>query len=263
MPPAVPGYNPGVQLRLTFFIAAICLSLANPISLPLAQSNLEEDLIPTTTPEIDPAAQATLDYLPQLPDSSATSSTLKGILAKPEYNGGEEPPGESWRDKVFNWLTRALGRLGGGRSTNYFGVVAIVLLIGLLLFLLVRLAWNMFGGRRFSTDPKQSASLENLSPEDLVAQAAKAATGGDFQLAIRLRFKAVLGALKMPSSAVLTNSQVLRKLKHNMPFAAKPFRELAGIFEETWYGAQPCSAVEYQLVSECAGKIEQGLGEHK
>lgn len=231
----------------------------------LAQSNLEEDLVPTTTPEIDPAAQATLDYLPQLPDSSATSSTLKGILAQPEYNGGEEeePPGESWPEKVFNWLTRALGRLGGGRSTNYFGVVAIVLLVGLLLFLLVRLAWNMFGGRRFSTDPKQSASLENLSPEDLVAQAARAATGGDYQLAIRLRFKAVLSLLKMPSSAVLTNSQVLRRLQRNMPFAATPFAELARVFEDTWYGGQPCSAVEYQLVSECAGKIEHGLGEHK
>ena len=255
------GYNPEVQLRVAIIGLGLALAILGTPGLLAAQPSLADDLLPSTADGVDSAVQTVLDYEPQLADKSTTGSRLKEILASPEYQGDavEVPPGESWLEQFTSWLSKALGGLSGG-SSNTFGLVAISLLIGLLVFLLARLVWNMFGGRRFASDAKQPISIEQLSAVDLVAQAANAATRGDYQLAVRLRFKAVLSSLNIPSSTVLTNTQVLARLKRNLPFAAKPFAKLAGIFEETWYGQQPCGATEYQLANQCAGEIEQGPG---
>lgn len=237
------------------------MALLTTATTVFAQDDLADNLVPTTPNAIDETTRQVLDYEPQLPDPVSTSSTLTEILARPEYLGDsvEEAQGIGMLERFFAWLERALGGLGVSGGSSTFGVVAITLLIGLVLFLLVRLLWDMFGGRRFTAGPKRTGTLENLSSVDLVGLATKAAAKGDYQQAIRLRFKAVLGGLRMPASAVLTNTQVLRRLKRNMPFAAAPFGEIATIFEDTWYGQQPSTKENYKHVSECAGRIEQGL----
>jgi len=193
-------------------------------------------------------AAAVLSHDPGLASTNTTREQLEDILSRPEYQGEDEPPAE--RDDLWNrflaWLAGLLGLVGLG-GASWIGVVAVVTIVALLLYLLVRLIWQQ-AGRRSHRAVRGEPDAERMGLDALLATAMDAAGRGDFRVAIRYRYLALLRQLEVPTSALLTNTQMVQRLKKNRPLVAAPFGELVKIFEDTWYGGLACGAEQHRRV---------------
>ncbi len=92
---------------------------------------------------------------------------------------------------------------------------------------------------------------ENIHESDLDAYIQQALQQGDYTLAIRLYYLAILKELSL-SKAIRwkkdkTNRQYLQEMQQSP--LSEPFREVTRIFERAWYGSRPVGAGEYQQMA--------------
>jgi len=253
--------------------AALIIALIAGLMLPLCalgqwleQEGVEvpetSDTDLSTSEFIDPLPPVLL-YEPSLAPLEQTRAKLRKILARPEFQEeyaalGEE---EGWIAKVISWLERLL-RSTGISTGGPLPLLATVLVALLLTYVIVRILWEYFGRRGQARAAGDSSDrVRDFSAEDLIRQAAAAAQGNDYRLAIRLRFLALLKQLAFPTATLLTNSQIVRRLAKQHPVSAAPLAALVSTFEDAWYGGLDCGNTDYLQAERLADEV-RGVVEH-
>jgi len=196
----------------------------------------------------------------QLQPESETAAELKRILAQEEFQSQGQKPRESWLQRSWNRLQEMLGSSNIGGS-GVWGVVLAVLLLALIVFLVVRLAWQFATRAKRDEKAAEKTDPRSHSMEQLIAAANEAAARGDYREALRFRYLALLRVLNLPAATVLTNSQIKRRIGRIHPALKGPFGQLVTTFEDTWYGGMRCLQRDYAQAEILARGIEKQLVE--
>lgn len=207
------------------------------------------------------------------PDSQRVRADLESIFRGSEFSG--RSPQESPFTRAIEWirtkvirLFRALDRLFGrifGGASGVFGGSGGVQWILLGLFFLVG-AWVLariilaFQRRATTRGARKSAStraldeaeLEHVTePEIWLQQARRYAAAGDYLLAYRAVFIAILllldrqGAVRYDRAR--TNGDYVRALRNaDTPQLYEALLPLAGDFDARWYGRRPTAEEDFQ-----------------
>lgn len=212
------------------------------------------------SPAISAAGREVLSKAPRLLPPSDSTGELRRILSQAEY---QEAPGkqpqESWLNRIWEQLQELLGGFGVGGS-GLWGVLLAVLLLALLVFLVARLLWQWATRARFA-QPAAEGTGQPQTVDQLLAAAHLAAGQGDFRAAIRFRYLALLRALNLPTAAVMTNSQISRRMSQRHPALQGALGELIVSYEDCWYGGAAVQRREYETAVRLARSIEDGISE--
>ena len=202
-----------------------------------------------------------LSHQVKAPDNQQTGQKLNQILAKPEYSGESEP-----KQRKPTWLSRLLEQLGhlfermGIANSGPVSVAVISLLILLLVYAVVRLVWGVLAKQRArQAAPGEDGSERVPSEDELLLQAQRALASGQYREAMRWRYLALLKRLDVPTVALQTNWQLVRRVVRDWPQAAAPFKSLVLCFEDAWYGSLPCGSEDYRQADELASAVQQVL----
>ncbi len=153
-----------------------------------------------------------------------TPRPLRGVL---EWIGDRLEPVGRFFSRIADWVA--------DRGGSPLGLVIIaVVLAGLIALVVMRVV-----RQRTAADEKTRADRTGnlLDPGSLESEAAEAEREGDYDRALRLRFRAGLlrldtaGAIRFRPS--ITSGEVARRVRHH------DFRVLAGDFDEVAYGGRP------------------------
>jgi hypothetical protein len=147
--------------------------------------------------------------------------------------------GELIVDPIIRFFERIGEHLPSVGSTPWLVLAAIVVVAAVVLT--VRLSAGR-GRRRFAGERHLPTGEDGLDPEELERRADEAEHRGDFDTALRLRFKAGLGRLDdaglVRLRPGLTNAAVSRALR------SPGFDALAGDFDEVAYGGRPATTTD-------------------
>ena len=208
------------------------------------------------------------------PTADTTRERLQKILARQEYQPEEEKESalQAWIKKIRQRINELLGRLFFGNSSknlpNAGSLIAIRWLI--ILALLASLVWaTVLLLRRFQL---RQAKLEDDNPDeesreilgeqfdadvtadDLLKTAAEMARKGEYRLAIRRAYLALLYELEQRGKLRLhrakTNRDYLGDLQQD-PYIYSPVSMLTNRYERVWYGDAAATLEDY------AGFIEK------
>jgi hypothetical protein len=170
-----------------------------------------------------------------------TRSSAHSILSERRFRGSSVPRP---LHRPLEWLGRELRRLydaivnplpGGG---NLFWTSVAALVVAAAAYVAARLGKRRAG--RIVELGERGARGDADDPRQLEREAAEAERDGDFELALRLRFRAGLVRLgrrrALPARASLTNGEIGRRLRSDS------FRGLARDFDEVVYGHRPAAA---------------------
>ena len=215
---------------------------------------------------------ARLDALGRRLDEVAAGGSGRGdegerlaqILARPEYRtqAGQESFIQKWVGKAADALLRLLLRLFtlGGLSARAPGATTLNLL-RLLVAIAAGVALAAGGAwlaRRLRRAPPTRAGAArevlgeqiegHLTPDDLLAQAAELARGGDARRAIRRAYLALLYELERRGRLRLhrakTNRDYLDALRR-WPDLYPPAEALTAAYERVWYGRREATGEDY------------------
>lgn len=203
----------------------------------------------------------------RLQQAARDRELLMQILGGAGYREAEAPSWWSrfWQ-RVGEWWARSITRpwrefwsrldppgLPRGTGARAFGTLAILIIIGLLLWLGRDLL--TFERLRGLFRRKAASSATGPAPEppdQLRRQALALAEAGQRREAIKLLVQATLGALTVRRlidwQPMLTNRRYLQQLRRRQPALVPAFDELNGLFERKVYGEQPASSEEFHRV---------------
>lgn len=190
-------------------------------------------------------------------------AALKAILARPEFQVDSAPPPQpSWLEKLLQrlmaWLSRVFTPLAGASvAVQVIAALGVLLVLGLLLFYITKLIWQLVSMRRGRLAKGEAAAEEMSQPAELLAAARQALEAGDFRQALRLRFRALLASLDIAAAPLMTNRELAERITEDCPATGGPLAELIGIFEDAWYGGVRCEVQHYQRSDELARAIEE------
>jgi hypothetical protein len=202
------------------------------------------------------------------PAATATRERLQQILARKEYQPEEKQESalQAWLKKIRQKINELLGRLFFGGSSKALpdagSLQAIRWLI--ILALLISLVWaTVLLLRRFQ---RRQAKLQNDSPneesreilgeqfdadvtaDDLLKTAAEMARKGEYRLAIRRAYLALLYELEQRGKLRLhrakTNRDYLRELQQE-PYIHPLVSLLTNDYERVWYGDGAATMEDY------------------
>ncbi|MBL8204853.1 MAG: DUF4129 domain-containing protein [Blastocatellia bacterium] len=202
------------------------------------------------------------------PEAIATRERLQQILARNEYQPEEEKDSaiQAWLKKIRQKMNELLAKLFFGNSSKSApsagSLQAIRWLI--ILALVASLVWaTILLVRRFQLrqiqlkdDRGDEAVLEilgeqfgaDVSADDLLKTAAEMARKGEYRLAIRRAYLALLYELEQRGKLRLhrakTNQDYLGELK-NEPYIYPPVTTLTGHYERVWYGDGTATLEDY------------------
>ncbi|MCB1188005.1 DUF4129 domain-containing protein [bacterium] len=233
-----------------------------------AQGDLAEQAFETHSydPEyIQQDLRGLVDRQPRPAAGEDSSLLLRSILSSEDFLQSEAPEtqADGVMQKVFNWLDNTLKRMSRSLGLNFAGggvvtYVLVVLALALVAVLIRQLIMN--AGPRSERGRKRNELDPELDPEvDLVRLAEQHARDGDFRLATRYRFLAVLRSLDMPASALTTNSMLVRQVRREHPTLQAEFSELVRLFEDAWYGSLDCDRPHYSAAASLAGLLDQRI----
>lgn len=229
-------------------LALIVLLATTPAA--LAQEPVEDE-----AQSLPAGSRAMLEAAPSLPPPAETDDQLRSILAQDEFQQeAGEPRAESLWSRFLTWLNSLFSRAGLATG-SWYGTVAILALTLLLIFLAVRMLWQLASRRRTHEARQVPRGEEHMTADDMIAAAEKAARAGNHRSAIRLRFLALLRRLAEPGLALTTNHQLTRRVTKRYPSLNAPFRELVLCYEDAWYGGMPCGAADYTRARELAERV--------
>ncbi len=190
-------------------------------------------------------------------DESATErARLQRILSRPEYQPKKEEEStiQKWLNEFKEAFFRFLDRLfsAGGMSARAPNSTTI-LLLRLLIYTAVGLA-IIWAGRALARSLRRGAKRkekgevrevlgepieEHVTAEDLIKAAGELARAGDYRLAIRRAYIALLYELEQRGKLRLhrskTNRDYLRALRGE-PAIYLPVADLTNAYERVWYG---------------------------
>lgn len=192
------------------------------------------------------------------------SLQLKNILARPEYLPEEKK--ESAIRKTLNnlleQLVKLLSRLFGSGSSRVgsagsgtiagFRIFITLVLLAAASFGLVKLLQRINARRNKKEDETREVLGEELADditaEELLANANKLARDGDFRRAIRRAYIAMLCELEQRGKVKLhrakTNRDYLDELKPEQSIHLN-FSVMTGAFEHVWYGQEAATESEF------------------
>jgi len=219
----------------------------------------------TPPPASAPAEGPSAALGPARPSTASLRQDLAGILARPEF----EPAGRNWwaefwlrlLGKVVQWFSRTFapffGELYAARPIVYWTVVAVVWVV--LVGLLYHIYWTLRSALGTGSRRPKAASETVLppplgGPEELLRQADQAAATGDFPLAFRWLYLALIRHLDRSSVVRFdrssTDSEYLRQLRPP-PDVRRYLEPLTRAVEPVWYGYQSANADDYRRCREC------------
>jgi len=154
----------------------------------------------------------------------------------------------------------------------FFKFLLITIAIGLLAFLLIKLmdAENIFSPKnRKITGSAAKIDLENieenLHESDLEGFIRQALASGNFALAIRLYYLAILKELSLSNQIKWKKDKTNREYSREM--SGKPlandFREATLIFERVWYGTGDVTELDYQRIEPSLKSLLQKIEQQK
>ncbi len=230
--------------------AMLMIALAGSMTVAAAAGTGRPSLDPTGPARPEIARPAVVADLPMPePDPGQANREADDILARPEY----APPPQSIWDRIGSWigdhLSDILRGVNGGAGGPIVWIV-LALLVGALVFLLVRLRGGASLRRRErDDDPLFVTELEALrTPREWVTEAERLEGRGEWKAALRARFRALLGQLidrgvlrDLPGR---TTGEYRVELARSVPAVAADFQEASGLFDAAWYGDEPTGADE-------------------
>lgn len=186
---------------------------------------------------------------------------LSEILSREEYTRGER------LERGIRFIDNLLNNLDVPSPSFPSGEVPVWLLsVLLLLFLILFLWWvrkNLAFGRRWKQKREERAVTEpSQSDRELRTLGEAAARRGDFRLAIRCQFQAVLAVLKergmLSDVSHRTHREQIAELRSRIPQQSALFESLVLRFEEVWYGKVPVGPADYHQFHQQADKLLKG-----
>lgn len=198
-------------------------------------------------------------------ESSVERERLKQILAQPEYQEElrKESEIERWvkkiQDKIIEFLIWLFGSgerkpsETGSASLRVFRLFLLAATLAALIFGLARLIRRLRLRVKADEEPETREVLGEVitadtSSEDLFRQAAELARQGNYRLAIRRAYIALLfelelrGRLKIHRSR--TNRDYLREIGSDQQIYA-PVEYMTTVFERAWYGEAETRMEDY------------------
>jgi hypothetical protein len=153
----------------------------------------------------------------------------------------QEPKPRRALSNPFGWIGKQLAKLfhwntGGTKFSGGEWIWGLIAGVAVLVALILITRAIRLRGRTNTVGPKTRSLPARESSAALQRQADHAAAAGDFVSSVRLRFRAGLAALDergvLPGSDNRTNGTIATSLGD----AAKPFREVATVFDALRYG---------------------------
>lgn len=200
---------------------------------------------------------------------------LAEILSRREYTGS------NWLERGIRFIDESLEGLGEIFSPalpeweipwrlSGWEVPLWLLPVILFLFFALCLLWLR---RRLSPDRRlENRKIGNIDEKslkgerELEALGEEAARRGDFRLAIRFLFQAVLASLReqgvLSEVSHRTHREQIAEFRLRMPGRSPLFESLVFRFEEAWYGQVPVGHGEYRRFREEADKLLKGDPTH-
>lgn len=189
---------------------------------------------------------------------------LESILSRREYLPDEKKESaiRKWLDKLIENIVNLLAKLFGSRNSSVgsagsgtiagFRIAIIVVLLAAASFGLVKLLKRRQGRNRKKEDDVREVLGEELpddiTSDELLANARKLARDGDFRSAIRRAYIALLCELEQRGKVRLhrakTNRDYLDELKPEQSLYPA-FSVMTGAFEHVWYGQEPATESEF------------------
>lgn len=183
-----------------------------------------------------------------LPPPAAPPDEIRGaaeeVLARPEF---AEPPKSIYErivEALNEALNDALSALFAGGRTAIAAWIALAVVLGLVGFLLYRLA----SGMRATAAVVSPLRVETETRRPAVAwdrEADEHAAAGRWRDAVRCRYRALVARLAAGGAVEevpgRTAGEYRLALRSTRPGAAGPFGEATDLFERAWYGDAPTS----------------------
>jgi len=236
-------------------LLAVLLSMAMTAAVHAQEAPAEE------SEPLSAGAQAVLETAPSLPPPAETAGLLREILTGDEFQEqAGSPEGQSLLSRFLDWLSSLLARVGLVTG-SWQGTVIVLALVALMLYVVVRLLWQLASRRRTAMAERTAGGIQHMSAADLLAAADDAAAAGDHRGAIRLRFLALLRLLAEPGLALTTNHQLTRRVAKRYPSVGTQFRDLVLCYEDAWYGGLPCGSADYTRAGELAERVAARIAE--
>lgn len=171
-------------------------------------------------------------------------------LAKRLYH--EDEPG--FVSRAIQWLYERilefLAQIASHSPGGYWGILAIVVLI-VLLVILIRWRVGKLARSRARADAVVFEGRARSAAEHR-SDAEAAALAGDFEKAVRERFRAIVRDLEertlIDERLGRTAYEVSTEVALVAPDAAEPMRSAATVFDEVCYGSRPGSEHAYGVV---------------
>lgn len=240
-------YQPVIRLSLALLLGSLA---------PFAQAAAADQLaLIDTAARAVPTRPLPVDRSTALPPRRADAGRLRELAGQREFQYREAKLElgfwEQFWERVWAWLS-TLSNTRKGRFTWKYGTYAAMAAI--LVFAVLKLLKVDIGGA-FGRKPRRArlpydVEGENIHEVDFPTRIAAAEAAGDFRLATRLGYLAVLKTLTdqglinwQPDK---TNHAYLHELSNNS--LRSSFREATWQFEYVWYGELPLTAALYQQV---------------
>lgn len=197
-------------------------------------------------------------------DADDARRAIDAILARREFDEDQR----TWLERARDWVFERIGDLidalsgagSGGAGTLVAWAVALVL-TGLAVWLAVRLTrtWS-----RTPPSPALPAPGARRSAADWRADAEAAEAAGDWRLALRCRYRALVADLaarglveEVPGR---TAGEYRRQVDRNVPGAAPDFSGATELFEAAWYGGRASGPEEATRFRQLADRVLTGAG---
>jgi hypothetical protein len=200
----------------------------------------------------------------RLRQPAAATERLRELASQRAFDYRQAPPAPSpqdslwrrfWR-RVFRWLRNVLGGPSAPSYNGFWRWVIYGLLAAAVVFVVLKLL-EVDLTRAFGRAPRRAALAyetlgENIHELDFPAQLRAAEEAGNFRLAVRLGY---LALLKQLSDRALiewqpdkTNQAYLRELASQRPALRPAFAEATRQFEYVWYGELALTPALYAAV---------------
>lgn len=210
------------------------------------------------------------------PSPPVLRQDLRQILAQPAY----QQAGKDWWWELKLRLLRAVAQWWQDHVTPYLEglytarpvlywvtlTVIVLLLLAVLyhLYLTLRSAFDP-GRRQRSSGPAPPEARDTRGPEAMLREADAAAAGGDYPLAYRWLYLALIRHLDRRAllryDAASTNYDYLRQLR-NEPGLTALVSPLTRAVEPVWYGYRTASAADYARCREWVQAAWEEGGAH-
>ncbi|MBM7786203.1 DUF4129 domain-containing protein [Tenggerimyces flavus] len=166
----------------------------------------------------------------------------------------EDEPGVVSR--ALQWLYERilefLAQIASNSPGGYWGIIAVVLLV-VLLVILIRWRVGKLARSRARADAVVFEGRTRTAAEHR-SDAEAAALAGDFEKAVRERFRAIVRDLEertlIDERLGRTAYEVSTEVALVAPDAAEPMRAAATVFDEVCYGSRPGSEHAYGVVKQ-------------